>query len=867
MPSNTPRAIVTTPNANDFHHDIGSLQSAAGNSRPQAGQANSSSVSGRSRSRVPNPSSTHAPPHGTQPWRGSGSSGMRNATHFQGSRRTTISGGQFLNTLGHHTNLTVNLNQPGYIPSGEDESPSQGSHPDASATVRDVDRLNELRNRNMQAVMQLPVQRSNEIYERHLMLKGRGFPLWIPEPNKNLSMIYQRQGISIGDVGLITYAGSFSFLFNIFLPADHPINPRIMPEGFAPIDPPIDPGDVRRFTEFKSGSFLGSNSIVKSSEPDDNPLSFESQSSEGAILVMPEGAVSYDFENIPQFRKYIAANLESWYRYANGPRGREAKNGDLRIVVGCDKSTSWGMATMSNLSQEHNSRLTLLSKKTEQTDSQNPQPVGYTWEYSGVAEVRAGPDPEEIEELRVDDPEPSIKYANQSLFIRTLNPTLGSGLWEKLNRDLGLSDLSDVHTEQDPDSVNPTTQQNRNDQLTPSNSKSPHTTHSGRRHAGSIPDDFQEGTQKGDDVNSSLNPEIKQRFHPSINLNRFLSETYPQARIIITEDRDWYSVIKEEEIILPPDFVLYWRTLNVSNIEYDDGDVLYLKKKDTVWHPSPPDETQPVGSYTSSYFHSSLSSPKVTDDSQVLSTTRTVDLARSVNSLGYTSQQDTIQPQVPRSKKSPNVPYSSLIEAWPGHADDSDDDDSDGGLKSDWEPVDEVLEQMRRRTPPLHSLSTQIGSYLSPGSVTDDGQFSSASCAIDPAPSVNPLGYMSHRDMIQPLGSKPKTSPDVPNSSSIKARPGGLLFPIRGLPTIFPVMSRASSTSRAIDPPPGTRLRHISQRDIIQALDLRPKTSPNVPKRSPELQTARNERHMPRTNASQESSHGNDIDEDSNRES
>ncbi|KAF9560915.1 hypothetical protein CPC08DRAFT_664962, partial [Agrocybe pediades] len=184
------------------------------------------------------------------------------------------------------------------------------------------------------------------------MLKGRGFPLWIPEPNKNLSMIYQRQGTIIGDVGLVTYAGSFSFLFNICLPADHPINPTDLPEDFAPIDPPINPIDIRRFTEFKSGSFLGSNSIVKSeSEPDENQLSFEAQSSEGAILVMPEGAISYDFENIPKLRKYIAANLESWYRYANGPRGREAKNGDLRIVIGCDKSTSWGMATMSNLSE------------------------------------------------------------------------------------------------------------------------------------------------------------------------------------------------------------------------------------------------------------------------------------------------------------------------------------------------------------------------------------------------------------------------------------------------------------------------------------------------------------------------------------
>ncbi|KAF4616459.1 hypothetical protein D9613_008754 [Agrocybe pediades] len=578
MPSNAPRMTVTTPN--DTNHDIGGLQNAAGRNRQQPGQANRRSVSSRSESSVPNSSSTHALARSTQPSGRSGpSSGSpsRTASHFQGSRHTTVTGGQFLNTLGHHTNLTVNLHQCGSVPSGEEEPPVQGSHPDTSAT-RDVDRLNEPQNRNIQAVMQLPVQRSNETYARHLLLKARGFPLWIPEPHRNLPMPYQRQGISIGDVGIVTYAGSFSFLFNICLPADDPINPRELPEGFAPINPPIDPIDIRTIIELKPGSFLGSNSITKSlAEPDDNPLSFEAQSSEGAILVMPEGAVSYHLENIATFRNYVTANLESWYRYANGPRGREAKNGDIRVVVGCDKSTSWGMAT----SQEQGSRLKLLSYKSEPTDSQNSQLVGYAWEYSGVAEVRAGPDPQEVRELRADDPEPSIKYANQSLFIRTLNPILGSGLWEKLNRDLGLAGPSDVYyTEQGSDSFHPATYQNMDGQSTPSNSNSRHINHPGRRRRSSILDNLQENiSRKEDVVSSSLTPEIKdQCFHPSISLNRFLSETYPQARIIITEDRDWYSVIRENETELPPEHELYRRLLDVSNVEYDDnGDILYLK--------------------------------------------------------------------------------------------------------------------------------------------------------------------------------------------------------------------------------------------------------------------------------------------------
>ncbi|KAF8956508.1 hypothetical protein BDZ97DRAFT_1616431, partial [Flammula alnicola] len=171
---------------------------------------------------------------------------------------------------------------------------------------------------------------------------GRGFPLWIPEPNKNLPLSYQRKGINIGDVGIITPSGSFSFLFNICVPHDDPINPRTLPEGFSPIYPPIDPIDIRKLTEFKAGSYLASSSIEKSQSDAKFPgLCFETSASEGAILTMPEGAISQDLENIPRFRAYAAKHVDNWYRFVNGPRGREAKNGDVRLVVGCDKTTSW----------------------------------------------------------------------------------------------------------------------------------------------------------------------------------------------------------------------------------------------------------------------------------------------------------------------------------------------------------------------------------------------------------------------------------------------------------------------------------------------------------------------------------------------
>jgi len=152
---------------------------------------------------------------------------------------------------------------------------------------------------------------------------------------------------------------------------------------------------------------------------------------------MPEGATSQDLENIPRFRKYAAENVHKWYKFINGPRGREAKNGDVRLVVGCDKATSWGMAVLSNVNQH-------CQLKFKPLNGQGPASpgCGYTWEYSGTLEVpRVVPDQEATYELRRGDPDDSTtqnKYLNQCLFVRTLNVRLNDDEWDKLNDEIGV---------------------------------------------------------------------------------------------------------------------------------------------------------------------------------------------------------------------------------------------------------------------------------------------------------------------------------------------------------------------------------------------------------------------------------------------
>jgi hypothetical protein len=74
----------------------------------------------------------------------------------------------------------------------------------------------------------------SETYGRILLIKKMGYPLWIPEPS-NIAKKYGVEGVSIGDLGVLTYDGRFNFLFNICLPKDHPVN-RHAPPGFVPID-------------------------------------------------------------------------------------------------------------------------------------------------------------------------------------------------------------------------------------------------------------------------------------------------------------------------------------------------------------------------------------------------------------------------------------------------------------------------------------------------------------------------------------------------------------------------------------------------------------------------------------------------------
>jgi len=103
----------------------------------------------------------------------------------------------------------------------------------------------------------------HEIYYDELWKYNRGSPLWFPGPSDDLPLPYPQNGFDVGDVGILKTDKPFEFLFNIFLPADDPINAKGVPDSFQPCPLPQVPCDTGDIT----GSCFVSPSVSDRSEP------------------------------------------------------------------------------------------------------------------------------------------------------------------------------------------------------------------------------------------------------------------------------------------------------------------------------------------------------------------------------------------------------------------------------------------------------------------------------------------------------------------------------------------------------------------------------------------------------------------------
>lgn len=71
-----------------------------------------------------------------------------------------------------------------------------------------------------------------ELYVRFMLSTKNGYPLWQPRPDDNLPEEYKREGVRVGDVLTLNGFGGFSFLFNVCLAPEHPVNAGRVPPDF-----------------------------------------------------------------------------------------------------------------------------------------------------------------------------------------------------------------------------------------------------------------------------------------------------------------------------------------------------------------------------------------------------------------------------------------------------------------------------------------------------------------------------------------------------------------------------------------------------------------------------------------------------------
>ncbi|KAF7369460.1 Pleiotropic drug resistance ABC transporter protein [Mycena venus] len=163
----------------------------------------------------------------------------------------------------------------------------------------------------------------SEIYSTQMLREKRGYPLYVPGPQESLPEEYRRVGVTIGDVGIITPEGAFDFFFNIYLPADHPINDNYVPENFFPL-PSYKSSDVDEHL-YEPGSYVSTPSVERlefKNRSSEQNFFFNCHSLQGAVLALPHGSRVQKLHNVETIKNYATRHAESWFKYINGPRGR-----------------------------------------------------------------------------------------------------------------------------------------------------------------------------------------------------------------------------------------------------------------------------------------------------------------------------------------------------------------------------------------------------------------------------------------------------------------------------------------------------------------------------------------------------------------
>ncbi|KAJ7476138.1 hypothetical protein FB451DRAFT_268229 [Mycena latifolia] len=370
----------------------------------------------------------------------------------------------------------------------------------------------------------LPIEilSESEIYCQRLLYQKRGFPLYMPDPQKNLPAEYRTSGVRIGHVGRVTPEGAFDPFFNIYYSAEHPINSRGVPENFVPLPMyreedvfPVDrkPGDYVSTPSVQESDLLSSASQFLGRE-----FLFTCKGPDGALLALPHGSRLQKLENLEGMRRYAAKNAESWYKYANAPEGlgRRLVNGSLYLITGWEKSESWGMATFQNLGVE---------KEFQLSFDPYPDPdagFNYRWRRGTPARTKDG----------IGSSHEGQNLMNQTLFIHGFSISLGEGIWGKLFPDVSINKIADSQF------------QKSHSNFVPFSSQASSSFVFSLLGLGASYGERTKADHQSDEVQISEISPTPSVFHPSKIINDYLLREAPQATVAITHDDDWCRIFQ-----------------------------------------------------------------------------------------------------------------------------------------------------------------------------------------------------------------------------------------------------------------------------------------------------------------------------------
>ncbi|KAF8415203.1 hypothetical protein L210DRAFT_2747694 [Boletus edulis BED1] len=350
-----------------------------------------------------------------------------------------------------------------------------------------------------------------DVYAKYLP-SNHGYPLWFPEPSSTLPSSYKADGLQIGDVGYVDGDGAFNVLFNISFRPNHALNQRLgVSSTFDPVGLDANYDVNVKLNAIPLGCSITSPGITQPTQTSQRVghYEFTPSSTKGAILILPDGAASYNLSAPAneRFRKLAMEHAFDWYQIVQEHCGESVRNGSLYLLTGFYKAPSWSLASFHDGTGTEDRHIWVVPREGER------KAAGRVWRHTFPLQYRDGPE--------------SAQYGsvNQTVFIRGFKIAVRDDVLGWLSQKPDLLPVPAVPPRKAPCGFARFLVRLLGKKNT-----------SKRRHK-------VDGTA---DVNHV--PRLSQPFHPSDNINRYLLDKDPNALVAVTHDSEWMTLIETGEL-------------------------------------------------------------------------------------------------------------------------------------------------------------------------------------------------------------------------------------------------------------------------------------------------------------------------------